>query len=229
MKKTLYVLMIGLLLMTSEVVKAQPIDNYGIRIGAGLSNQYWKYKTFSDLSGWHDNKVGFTGQVFAEKYLGKYLSIRPAIGYIQKGYVDDIKWVGFEDDPVEISTVNNRVVFHDLSMDMSFKIMPFQKYMKPYLLLGLRGDYLMDYRGVIVDFQGENYELNKEIYNDFNKFTLSGIIGAGISYNELLFMDIEYNPSITKNFESNFMSIHDRYFSLTLGMNINQLLKVKNE
>lgn len=222
--------MLGILLMISAVVKAQIIDNYGIRIGAGLSDEYWNYKTFNlDEEGWQGNKISFTGQVFAEKYLGKYLSILPAIGYIQKGYVDDIKWVALDGSPVEITTVNNRVVFHDLSMDVSFKIMPFQKKIKPYLLLGLRGDYLMDYRGVIVNFQGENLELNKDLYNDYNKFTLGGILGAGISYHELLFMDLEYNPSITKNFDSSFMAIHDSYFSLSMGMNINQLIKARNE
>lgn len=45
---------------------------------------------FSNLSGWNDNKVGFIGQVYAEKNIGKYLSFRPVIGYLQKGFVDDI-------------------------------------------------------------------------------------------------------------------------------------------
>jgi len=58
---------------------------------------------------------------------------------------------------------------------------------------------------------------------------LGGILGAGISYHDLLFMDLEYNPSITKNLESSYMAIYDRYFSLTLGMNINQLIKTRKE
>ena len=215
--------------MTSALVNAQVIDNYGIKIGAGLSNQYWEYKNsmFSNLSGWNDNKTGFTGQVYAEKYFGKHLSLRPVLGYIQKGFVDDITLTTAEGE--ELAVKDNKVVLHDLSLDLSIKIIPIQKSIKPYILLGLRGDYLMDYRSVIIDFQGEDRELNTDLYDDFNKFTLGGLIGVGISYNDLLFLDLEYNPAISKNFESDGLAIHDKYFTLTIGLSINQLIKNKNE
>ena len=215
--------------MTSGLVNAQVIDNYGIKIGAGLSNQYWEYKNsmFSNLSGWNDFKTGFTGQVYAEKYFGKHLSLRPVFGYIQKGFVDDITLKTAEGE--ELAVKDNKVVLHDLSLYLSIKIIPIQRSIKPYVLLGLRGDYLIDYRSVIIDFQGEDRELNTELYDDFNKFTLGGLIGVGISYNNLLFLDLEYNPAISKNFESDGLVIYDKYFTLTIGLSINQLIKNKNE
>ena len=86
MKKTI---LSGLIIIFCITAKGQLIDNYGLKIGAGLSNQYWKYKNdmFSNLSGWNDNKVGLIGQVYAEKKIGRFLSFRPAIGYIQKGFI----------------------------------------------------------------------------------------------------------------------------------------------
>lgn len=39
---------------------------------------------------WKKNKIGFIGQVYVEKNFGKYISTRPAIGYTQKGFVDDL-------------------------------------------------------------------------------------------------------------------------------------------
>ena len=144
MKKIMKPLIIGLILISNGLVNAQIIDNYGIKIGSGLSNQYWEYKNsmFSDLSGWKDNKVGFTGQVYAEKYLGNHFSLRPVLGYIQKGFVDDIMLTTMEGE--ELAIKDNKVVLHDLTLDLSIKIIPIQKSIKPYILIGLRGDYLID-------------------------------------------------------------------------------------
>jgi hypothetical protein len=205
------------------ISNARFIDNYGIKIGAGLSNQYWEYETMaSDLSGWKRNKIGFTGQVFVEKNFGKYISLSPAIGYTQKGFVDDIVLFGAEEE--NLGVFDNRVVLHDLSLDMSFKIVPFQNRIKPYLLLGLRGDFLVDYRSVIVNYQGENHETDAALYDDFNKFTLSGLVGIGILYNDLSSIEFEFNPAFSRNFKSDILAIHDRFFSLTLGININKLI-----
>lgn len=210
------------------ISNAQFIDNYGIKIGAGLSNQYWEYEAIaSNLSGWEKNKIGFTGHIYVEKYFGNYISLRPAIGYIQKGFVDDIVLVSAEEE--DLSVFDNRVILHDLSLDVYFKITPFQNCIKPYLLLGLRGDFLLDYRSVIINYHGENQETDTALYDDFNKFTLSGLIGFGISYNDFSSIEFEFNPAFSKNFDSGFLAIHDRFFSLTLGLNINKLIKDKKE
>lgn len=219
----------GLISIIYIQVNGQLIDNYGLKLGVGLSNQYWDYKNdmFSDLSGWNDNKVGFIGQVYAEKNFGKFLSFRPAIGYLQKGFVNDIALTTAEDE--ELAVKDNKVILHDLSMDLSLKIIPIDKKFKPYIFLGLRGAYLLDYRSVIIDFQGEDHELNTDLYNDFNKFTLGAIIGFGITYKNFLFIDLDYNPAMTKNFESDGLAINDKYYSLTFGMNINRLINNKND
>ena len=211
--------------MICVITNAQIIDSYGIKIGTGLSNQYWKYKnpSFSNLSEWNNYKIGFIGQLYAEKLLGKHLILRPELGYIQKGFKDDNEFIMEEEE--EIAVKNNKVILHDLSLDMSIKLIPIQKSLKPYIFLGLRGDYLIDYRSVVIEFQGRDHELSTELYDDFNKFTLSCIIGTGISYKDLCFFDFEYNPAITNNFESAGLAIHNRYFSLTVGSSISQLIK----
>ena len=222
MKKIILPGLISILCMTAS---GQFLDKYGLRIGMGLSNQYWHYKNemVSNLSGWKDNKTGFIGQVYAEKDFGRYFSFRPALGYIQKGFTDDITLITAEGE--ELSVMDNHVIFHDLSLDLSLKIIPFDKNFKPYIFIGLRGGYLLDYRSVIIDSHGEEYELNTDPYDDFNKFTLGATVGAGISFKDMLFLDLEYNPAITKNFNSEGLAIKDRYFSLTAGVNINRLIK----
>lgn len=173
MKKLVF---LGLISILCLQVNGQFIDNYGLKYGAGLSNQYWDYKIegASNLSAWKGYKVGFIGQVYAEKNIGKYLSFRPAIGYIQKGFLDEITLITA--DFVETPMVH-RVVSHDVSLDMSLKVIPFDTKLKPYVILGLRGDYLLNYHEVLVGADGDEKELNTGMYEDLNKFTLGGIIG----------------------------------------------------
>ncbi len=221
--------LLGLISIISIQINGQFIDNYGLKVGAGLSNQYWGYKNDGvlNLSGWNDNKIGFIGQVYAEKNIGKYLSFRPALGYIQKGFVNDITLSTADGE--EIAVKDNKVILHDLSMDLSLKVIPIDINFKPYVFLGLRGDYLLYYRNEIVDFQGEDHELNTNLYDDFNKFTLGATFGLGVSYKDLIFLDFNYNPAITNNYESDGLVINDKYVSLTLGININSLIKNKSE
>ncbi len=223
------IILIGVISILFISVHAQFIDNYGIKLGVGLSNQYWQYKNdmFSHLSEWNENKTGVIGQIYAEKKIGKHLSFQPAIGYIQKGFTDDLTIATHEEEALAVK--DNRVILHNLALDLAFKAIPFNKDFKPYLKLGLRTDYLMGYRSVLVNFQGKDHEMDTKLYDDFNKFTLGAILGVGISYKDLLFIDLNYNPPLTKNFESDLLAINDRLFSLTFGVNINQLIKQKNE
>ena len=219
----------GLILIFCFNANAQFIDNYGVKIGAGLSNQYWDYKSdvFSGVSGWNVNKTGITAQIYAEKEFGKFFSYRQLIGYTQKGFIDSTTW-RFSDGTV-IPVIDDRVVFHDLSFDMLLKISPFKGKIKPYIFAGFRGDYLIDYRGVKIDFLGEVMELNTYIYEDFKKITVGGLAGIGCSCSDLVIVDLEYNPAISKKFDSDGLAVNDRFFSLTIGLNINKLLKEKSE
>jgi hypothetical protein len=210
-------------------VKGQLIDNFGLKTGPGLSNLYWKYNRdeFSDLSGWRDNKIGFSGQVFAEKSMFKYFSLRAAAGYIQKGFKNDIKFT--IENGEELKVKKPDVLLHQLSFDISLKINLMQKDFTPYILAGLRGDYLLDYRTVIIDFYGNDLEVDKELYDDFKKFTLDGVFGAGITFRNIMFLEMEYNPGITNNFKSEMIAIRGNYFGLTAGMNIQHLIGNKKK
>lgn len=70
-----------------------------------------------------------------------------------------------------IDVRENNVVFHDLSLDLVFNVIPFDQKLKPCFFCGLSGYYLFYYRSVIKDFQGNDKEINTDLYDDFNKFT----------------------------------------------------------
>jgi hypothetical protein len=221
-KKTSVALIILIFCLTSN---AQIIDNYGIRIGVGLASQYWNFNNemASDLSDWKEIKPGLTVYINAEKLLNNNISIRPEFGYIQKGFVEDIELTNNQGEP--IGTNKSSVILHDLSIDISTKIIPLQSKFKPYFVLGFRGDILVGYKDYMIEFQGEEYGVYEEILDDYNKFVLSGLIGIGLDCKGLIYIDLEFNPAITKNLDNSGLSIKDRYFGLTIGLNINALTK----
>ena len=217
----------------SYICYGQFFSGYGINIGLGLSNQHWKYNTefTSEFSHWNDNKIGFIGQFYVEKEIFKFLTIKPSIGYIQKGFVSNIKVANVHG---EIFTVKDDiVVLHNLSFDLAFRVIPFEKFNKLYFIIGSRLDYLIDYSSVMDEYIVNNFQLFRSLFENYNKITFGGIIGLGISFEEIIFLTIDYNPAFTKNFDSTLAelnisdsySIYDQYFSLTIGLNIGQLIK----
>lgn len=228
MKKAI---LLGFVLLIAGLANAQIIDHYGLRVGAGLSNQHWENKEIEcsvggNVGGWKRNKTGFGIFLNAEKELTYWLSVRPEIGYLQKGFKDD----NIENLAVmeEMTIINSNVILHDLSANIGLKISPTDFIVKPYLIAGLRGDYMMSYKGPVYEFKGE-IRGNYKIIDDFNKFTFSGLIGLGFEYQELLYLDLEFNPAITKNLDGSHYSVKNRYYGLTIGLNINQLTKKEDK
>ena len=69
MKRITKIELFGLIMLVSSMVNAQFIDSYGLRIGGGLSNQYWEYKNdiISYLSKWKNYKLRLAIYINAEK------------------------------------------------------------------------------------------------------------------------------------------------------------------
>ncbi len=204
----------------SLFANSQIFDNVGIKVGAGISNQYWDYQKlhYTDLSGWKENKTGFAIYFNAEKEILPYLSIRPEIGYNQKGFKDD---TDYADDIVNVE--NDKVTIHNLSFDVAAKVYPFKKDFYPYVLAGLKGDYQLSFKDVEYEFIGITYNPYTSVIEDYNKFVLSGILGAGICVKDALYLEFEYNPAFTKNLNTDTYVIHDKYFLISLGINLNKL------
>jgi hypothetical protein len=222
MKYFRIVILTTIIVALSNIANSQIIDAYGVRVGAGLSDQYWDYKKFSELSDWKDDKLAVAVYLNAEKHLNKYFSLRPEIGYIQKGFAEDIKLTNNEGE--ELRTVSDNLNLHNLSFNLALKIRAFNTKIKPYLIAGLRLDYLVSYKNFRIEVQGKKYGIYKDILNDFNKFSLSGLVGIGCEFDELMYLDFEINPAITKNLDNDAIAITDRYIGLTLGININKLI-----
>lgn len=220
MKKEIKTLLLGIFLTVYGLANAQFIDKYGVRVGGGLSNIYWNYEDerFSSLSGWDDNKLGVSIFADAEKEINRFVSIRPAIGYIQKGFDGNITVTTADGD--EVLPTDEKVTFHYLSLDLGGKITPLETKLNPYVYLGLRGGWLMGYTDAEVEYSGETFGIYGSIIDDAEAFELSGVLAVGVEYNDLFYLDFEYNPSMTKLYSTEGYSLKNRYFGLTLGVHI---------
>ncbi|MBN2664535.1 MAG: outer membrane beta-barrel protein [Bacteroidales bacterium] len=226
--KTIILTIILFFIVFSNSLNAQIIDNYGISIGAGLSNCSWIYKNeiLSEFSGWKKDKISFSGNIFLEKQFNNFFIFSTKIGYFQNGCIDNINLTFYNGEDVKI--ISDKIILNNLNFDFSVKLTNFQKDYYPFLFLGLSSNYLLSYKSCIIEYQGSQYILDTDIYNDFKKITFNGIIGIGFSFKNICFIEFEYKPALSKNFNTDVLSIKSRYYGFAINYNIATIFN-KNE
>lgn len=143
-----------------------------------------------------------------EKDLGSIVTIRSEAGYIQKGFKnkEELRLAsGFT------AGYNENVILHNFALNLGAKICPIENTFSPYLFLGTRLEYLLSYKDIIYEEAGSDLEINIYDYQikDFEKFNYGALIGIGVDINELLYLEIEFNPNISPNYSDNSLTIRD--------------------
>ena len=210
------------LILIANLSHSQIIDRYGINIGASYSTQIWDYKLISVGSD-NDYKVGLMVFFQAEKDLGNIFALRTELGYIQKGFKNQLELTFV--DGTFADTNNDNVVFHDIALNLGLKIKPLKVDYSPYILVGLRSDYMISYKDIEIEEQasGKKFNMYESAIEEFNKFNVGGLIGLGVDIKELLYLEVEYNPNFTKNFDDKGLSVKDNCWGIKIGLNINKL------
>lgn len=210
------------LTLIAKLSHSQIIDRYGINIGTSYSTQIWDYKS-ANIDSDHNYKFGLQAFLQGEKDFGDHFALRTEFGYIQKGFRDNITLTLA--DGTEASTNNYNMVLHDLALNLGLKVKPPKTDYTPYLLAGLRGDYMISYKDIELEEPVSEQELNlyESIIEDFNKFNLGGLIALGIDIKDLLYFEVEYNPNFTKNLDDTRLSVKDNCWGAKIGLNINKL------
>lgn len=211
--------------MLTKYGTAQFVDKYGFNIGLSYSNQLRDYKLISVDNPNMDYKLGLAVFLSAEKKISKVFSIRPEIGYIQKGFKNNVEMIFSDGTSAGVNKEN--VIFYNLGLNVGLKITPFDFKIVPYALLGFRCDYMLSYKDIEFEEQGSGliFNMYKSEIDKFNKLNLGGLIGIGFELNDLTYMEFEYNPSITKSYKSKGLDIRDNCWGLKVGFNINKLKK----
>lgn len=217
------IIILALILM-ANMAHSQVIDRYGINIGTSYASQIWDYKLIP-IDPQIDYKVGLMAFIQAEKDLGNILALRTEFGYIQKGFKDQFEFTTADGTP--IGEKNKNVVLHDLALNIGLKIKPYKVNYSPYFLIGLRSDYMISYKDVVVEEQASGLKFNmyESILKELNKFNVGGLLGLGVEIKDLIYFELEFNPNFTKSLDGTGLSIKDNCWVAKLGLNINKLKK----
>ena len=213
-------LLISLLLMLSKYGTAQLLDKYGLNVGLSYSNQLWNYKKISIDNPNKDYKAGLSIFLSGEKKIRKTLYIRPEIGYIQKGFKNNVEMTFSDGTSGGVDKKN--VIFHDLAANLCLKIKPFDLKLSPYACLGFRYDYMIAYKDIVFEeaASGNKLDMYKSQIDQFNKSNLGALMGIGVEFKASVYMEFEYNPSITKSYSKSILEIRDNCWGVKIGMNI---------
>jgi hypothetical protein len=201
--------------------------NYGLNLGVGSFNQKWDFSFTDSFNDWREEKTGLTFHIFGELEHGSHFGTKLELGYIRKGYTNDLSWehngINYFENEVFKTTYNT------ITIGISERIILLKSHFRPYLKIGINANKIMDdikYAGLTVR---EHESGNAYFYGgpddplEWNSITISGIFGIGVSYKQLIFMELEYIPAITKLLDTKSIKVSDRCIGLTAGININQL------
>jgi len=222
--KKLFLKILFVLFFTSYA-KSQIADKFGVNAGLSYSNQLWKYKLFSKTTPNQTYKIGLSSFIFAEKNINKLLGIRTEIGYIQKGFKE--KNTPKFPDGNSVKIIRDNLLLHDIALNINFKIAPLHFRFTPYGLLGFRCDYMFSYRNIQIEEVGSGLVIDSysDITQEFKKLNIGGLIGLGVEFNDVMYLELEYNPSITKSINEQLLDIKDICWEIKMGVNINKLIK----
>lgn len=201
--------------------------NYGVQIGVGSFNEKWR-SDFFEFTEWKEAKSGIILKGFGELKHGRMLSSRLELGFLNKGYSTDHV---FEHEGVTYELQNFSFSYKTLSVGLSEKLTFLKSKVQPYIKVGLNLQYVLENNFqnrfiFIVSPTGELQPLGGPgPYGGlgWNNGTLHGNLAIGILFNHWLFLEIDYNQGLTKLLDEDIMQITERYFGITLGVNINQL------
>lgn len=201
--------------------------NYGVQLGMGSFNEKWN-SAFFGFTEWKEAKSGIIFKGFGELNHGSIFSTRLDIGFMKKGYSTDHI---FEHEGLTYELQNFSYSYNTLTVGLSEKITFLESKLQPYVKAGINFQYVIepnyqDRTFFIVSPNGELVPIGATgPYGGlgWNYGTIHGNLAIGILFNRWVFLEIDYNQGLTKAIDKPIMQITERYFSITLGVNINQL------
>jgi hypothetical protein len=223
MKTRLFLLTI--ITLSTSCLHAQYIDNYGVNLGLTCTNQLWKYNVVGNISGSQNKefKPGLELFFMADKELNNKFLVRSELGYIMKGFRNNINVTVATGVPADFE--HKDVILNDLALDLGIQYRPFVFRVIPYAIAGLRGDYMVSYRDARYTDPntGIEYSMYKSYLDEARKFNLGGLIGLGIKFNTNLYFEAYYNPSFTRSQNTSTLKTRDNCFEFRAGFNFNRL------
>ena len=195
-------LVIVLLLIIQAAGSAQAIRTFGVKGGAVTASQTWDYVSpFTDLD--TERRWGIDIGVFVEWLNMPVFSFSSEVHYIQKGMKISLP-VTTEQNPAgtgEYWTRSPRVDYISVPMLGKARFMDAQ--VSPYIIAGLRVDFLLQTKG-------EGFEA---VLDKFEKVDFGATVGAGIEVKSFepvqLGIEFRLSPSFKDGYSSSFTKVRN--------------------
>ncbi len=235
-----YIILLSMLLAAMGS-KAQYASKVGAKLRYVSSNQHWSYSQlpegYTDWSGWQTTRSSFGISAFAELGYHERFKWNPQLTYMRKGF-EKIETLSYQpiDPNVPPSTRPGEVVMDVvtdyISIDLLSRTNLSLNSTKPYLLAGFRPAYLMNSE-VRATANGSEVlitdTLSYAVYyqdalKDYNAISLGLVLGFGIEFSDVLLVEFEYNPDITRaagiDNSSTKLNITNQAIGFNIGVNL---------
>jgi hypothetical protein len=157
--------------------------------------------------------------VFADFNIGEKWTFRAKAGVETKGFVSDDYFYD----------VTNRVQkFHYVSTDLNvIRKWGEKTKVQPYNYLGLSTGYLFKRTGEVASPLESTWldENNQLTFEDYSKFNLGFNAGFGLSFNDVLWLELDYNRDILAPLKQGNLKVYNTVYSVNVGINLLKLLK----
>lgn len=205
--------------------------NYGLRIGVASFNQNWDFNELP-FSGWRNYKTGITTHIFGEINHSDHFSTKLELGYLKKGYYNDLSYEapdGTYHDEDSYKTDLKTIV-----LQISERITFLKTKLKPFIKTGLNiqyisNKYLENLHLIVREPNGNLIWFGSQYVNsttvDWTRFTLNFNVGVGLTYGDLIFIEFELSKSLTPLLDLDYLKVTDKYYGISVGVNINKLIK----
>ncbi len=171
MKKALTILFV-LVFLCGGFMQAQAIKSIAVKSGIIWATQKWDYKDI-DLDYSSEYRTGFHLGVSVEFLQHKYFSILTELGYTQKGYKIELPIVNPGQPEGNLGTMVLKYRFSYVYLSPMFKVRKEFGGFVPYVFIGPRLDYQLDYPSDLFSKESATY---------FNDFIFGMTYGLGIEY-----------------------------------------------
>ncbi len=217
MKKAVTILFV-LFFMCGGFLQAQAIKSIAVKSGIIWATQKWDYKDI-DLDYSSEYRTGFHIGVSAEFLQHKYFSILTELGYTQKGYKIELPIVNPGQPEGNLGTMVLKYRFSYVYLSPMFKIRKEFGGFVPYVFIGPRLDYQLDYPSDLFH-EGSAGQFNDFIFGMTYGLGLEymfGSFGVGLIFQHQYDFTLVYHQEPAEGNNTG-LDINNNAFVLDLGM-----------
>lgn len=205
-----------------DLTAREPV-RFGVNGGIIAASQHWDYPLIPFQMPDKKYRTGYMAFAVLEKPMSSILSIRAEAGYLQKGFKEELVFIS--PDGSESNKNRDNVLLHQAALGLALKVAPLKMSPLPYLLIGGRGEYMCSYTDIIITESGSNHKFGmyELILPEFDRYSLSALMAAGIELNDAVYVELEFNPAITRRFKDPSLKITDQAWGIKAGIYLSEI------